>query len=89
MVLGLLALDTALAEFKVGRVELREVEAALLGEDTSPILATFTPPVVVIGFLALILELLGDMVVIGANLLLLAESALGSIKGLFFFSEFS
>ena len=52
----------ALAEFKVGLVELLEVEAALLGEETSPILATFTPPVVVIGFLALILELLGEMV---------------------------
>ena len=77
----------ALAEFKVGLVELLEVEAALLGEETSPILATFTPPVVVMGFLALSFELLGEMDYIEVNLLLLAERAFGSITCFFFFSE--
>ena len=57
---GLLGLDVALAETMTDLVELLDVEAGLLGDETRPILATFTPPVVAIGFFAAIFELLGD-----------------------------
>jgi hypothetical protein len=53
-------LEVALAVLNPVRVELLAVDADLLGEDTRPIFATLTPPVVVIGFLTFVLTLLGD-----------------------------
>ena len=79
---GLLGFEVTLAVVNPLRLlVLLSVEAGLLGEEIRPILATLTPPLVVIaGFFKLLsFELLGDKLVAEEYLFLAETGALGEV----------